>query len=66
MGVAVPVPSWVVILEAAAGDPLRAQEIENGVNKFWYERWSLWNKLKSQAVKARSNQSKPAGRKHGN
>ena len=54
MGISVPVPSWVVILEAAGGDPLRAQEIENEVNQLWYERWSLWNKLKSQAAKARS------------
>ena len=52
MGVAVPdVPSWVVILEAAGGDPLRAQEIENEVTQRWWERWVVVRKAKAQAAK---------------
>ena len=52
MGVSMPVPPWVAILEAAGGDPLRAQEIEDEISQDWWERWSLWNKLKAQGQKA--------------
>ena len=52
MGVSVPVPSWVAIMEAADGDPLKAQQIEDEINQVWWERYALWNKLKSEGQKA--------------
>jgi hypothetical protein len=32
-------PEWAIILEAAHGDPLRAQEIEESVSAEWWHRW---------------------------
>jgi hypothetical protein len=32
------------ILEAAKHDPLRAQEIEAGINKVWWQRWEVYQR----------------------
>jgi len=32
-------PVWVLILEAAGYDPLRAQEIEDNLTETWWNRW---------------------------
>jgi len=39
-------------MEAADGDPLKAQQIEDEINQVWWERYALWNKLKSEGQKA--------------
>jgi len=39
----------VVILDAADNDPLRAQEIEEGLSEFWWERYRIYRKEQSIA-----------------
>ncbi len=41
-------PPWANILAAADGDPLRAQEIENGVSELWWERWLALMQARSE------------------
>jgi len=55
MGVAVGVPYWVNILNAAGGDPLRAQEIEDELCEDWYWRWRLVEDARGKAAKAKAN-----------
>ena len=37
------VPDWVLVLEAAGHDPLRAMEIEEKLSREWWDRW-LWDR----------------------
>ena len=62
MGVSIAVPSWVAILEAAEGDPLRAMEIEEEISQEWWERYALWNKLKAEGQKAHLDKHKGSKR----
>ena len=34
-------PTWILLLEAAGYDPLRAMEIEDKISQEWWERWML-------------------------
>jgi len=43
-GIRAQVPMWVLMMDAAGHDPLRAQEIENGVSEIWWARWLAWRK----------------------
>jgi len=43
------VPRWVVILNAADGDPLRAQEIESELNQYWWEHWLVYREEQGKA-----------------
>ena len=58
MGVSVAVPSWVAIMEAADGDPLRAQQLEDEISQSWWERYMLWAKLKAEGQKAHIDKHK--------
>lgn len=42
-------PVWAVILSMAQGDPLRAQEIEEGLTEEWWFRWLAWNSEMNRA-----------------
>jgi hypothetical protein len=44
------VPYWVQILSAAGGDPLRAQEIEEQVTLYWWERYLIYSREKNRAA----------------
>jgi hypothetical protein len=46
-------------MTAAEGDPLRAQELENEVSQYWWERWLVYREEQAKA------QKKKAERKHG-
>lgn len=37
-------PLWVLTLEAAGGDPLRAMEIEEQVNEVWWTRLMVYRR----------------------
>lgn len=43
-------PLWLLIMDAASGDPLRAQEIEAGLTREWWERWLLYRKKQGEAA----------------
>lgn len=43
------VPLWVMVLEAAGGDPLRAQEMEERLSQLWWDRWMTNRKYRVQA-----------------
>lgn len=43
------IPLWVLILEAAGGDPLRAAELEDSVSQTWWERYMLYRQEKAKA-----------------
>jgi hypothetical protein len=38
-------------MEAAKEDPLRAQEIEAGLNGKWFNRYIAWIDIKGQSIK---------------
>jgi len=40
---------WVLILEAANGDPLRASELERELTQGWWERYLVYRIEKAQA-----------------
>lgn len=42
-------PIWVVTLEAASGDPLRAQEIEDQVSELWWTRLLVYRRETARA-----------------
>ena len=42
-------PLWLMILDAAQGDPLKAQEIEAGLSSYWWERWLIYRKEQGNA-----------------
>jgi len=44
------VPEWVVALEMANGDPLRAAEIFERIDETWYMRWMAWREEKNRVV----------------
>lgn len=44
-------PFWVAILEAAGGDPLRAQEMEAGLTREWWEYWTIYHSERMKAAK---------------
>jgi hypothetical protein len=52
---------WVLILEAAGYDPLRAQEIVEGVNQVWWERWMVDRRHRLEAEKKARNGGKSKG-----
>jgi hypothetical protein len=39
-------------MEAAQGDPLRAQEIEERLSETWFERWMAWRQASSEAMES--------------
>jgi hypothetical protein len=43
-------PRWYLILQAANFDPLRAQEIEEGVSRRWWEYYMTWLKASGEAA----------------
>jgi hypothetical protein len=45
------VPLWVIILNAAGGDPLRAMEIEERISQEWWERMGEYNSIKADVDK---------------
>lgn len=45
------VPTWVILLEAANGDPLRAQEIEENLTAYWWSRYQEYTKERSKVKK---------------
>ena len=49
-------PYWYLILEAANGDPLRAQEIEVNISQEWWERWMANRDAIVKAKKARDDE----------
>lgn len=49
------VPQWALVLIAADGDPLRAQEIEDDLNAKWYYRWLTFREARSGARKLEEN-----------
>ena len=55
MGHAVEVPLWVVVLDMADGDPLRAQEIEAGLSRDWWEKYMVYARERGRAQESRSN-----------
>jgi len=48
-GYPAPVEPWVIILNAADNDPLRAQEIEEDLSQYWWERYLIYRKEQSIA-----------------
>jgi len=42
---------WVLILEAASGDPLRAQEIEETLTKEWWLKYRAYGKVMTSVMK---------------
>lgn len=57
-GIAAEVPLWLIILEAAKFDPLRAQEIEAGLSEEWWTHYMVYRR--NQGIVNRE-----AERKHG-
>lgn len=56
-------PLWLMLIEAAHGDPLRAQEIEAGLNQVWAERYFVYRDELGQAMKRQEQQVKRGKRK---
>jgi hypothetical protein len=52
------VPLWVSVLEAAKGDPLRAQQIEKELTGYWWERWVLYQRESTKAEEERQRKAK--------
>jgi len=59
-GIRTNVPTWLMILEAADHDPLRAQEIEDQVTARWWHRWLAW---REEYGKEQERQSRKAKRR---
>ena len=57
-GFVVDVPFWVLILEAAKGDPLKAQELEEGLTKDWWMKYRAYGKAVTRIVKAKEKKLK--------
>ena len=57
-GFVVEVPFWVLILEAAKGDPLKAQELEEGLTKDWWMKYRAYGKAVTRIMKAQEQKSK--------
>ena len=49
-GVSVEVPLWVSILQAASGDPLRAQELEEKLSATWWRRYQEYVREQNKAI----------------
>ncbi|KRT76723.1 MAG: hypothetical protein XU14_C0033G0021 [Armatimonadetes bacterium CSP1-3] len=49
-GIPAEVPLWVAILQAASGDPLRAQEIESGLSEAWWQRYQEYIREQNKAI----------------
>ena len=45
-------------MEAADGDPLRAQEMTERLEPEWWERWLMWRGERDAAQKAAANRKK--------
>ena len=43
-------PLWLLVLEAAQGDPLRAQVIEAELSRVWWERWLIYRQEQGKAI----------------
>lgn len=56
-GHAMELPLWVVILDAAEGDPLRAQEMEERLSREWWERWMIYTREKARAAESHGKKS---------
>ncbi len=50
-GVPANIPAWVLILEAANMDPIRAAEIEEKATERWWKRYMRYRKKKNEAEK---------------
>lgn len=46
-------PIWALCIEAADGDPLRAQEIYNQLDREWWEYWMTYSKEAGSVAKER-------------
>jgi len=55
-GYPAPVEPWVIILNAADNDPLRAQEIEEELSQYWWERYLIYRKEQSIAQQEEQRQ----------
>jgi len=44
---------WLVLLEMANGDPLRAMEIEEKITERWWLYWEAWREYKNRKEKDR-------------
>lgn len=44
-------PLWLVLLDATKGDPLRAQEMEAGLSRVWWERYQVYRDEYGRAMK---------------
>jgi hypothetical protein len=42
-------PEWAICLDMAQGDPLRAKEIYEKLDRRWFMRWAVWIKEKRDA-----------------
>ena len=52
------IPLWVSILEAANGDPLRAQELEETLTKDWWLKYKAYSRVATQVMKAAERKAK--------
>lgn len=43
------IPLWVMVLEAAGDDPLRAQEMEGQLSQLWWDRWMVNRRFRAEA-----------------
>ena len=59
-GQAVEVPFWVHILEAAGGDPLKAQEWEQNLSAEWWHYWVSYNNERAEAIREKAKQAAKA------
>lgn len=48
-GIATEAPLWLLVLEAAKWDPLRAQEIEAGLSERWWANYLAYREGASRA-----------------
>ena len=49
----------MIVLDAAGGDPLRAQEIENGVSERWWSYALIYREQQTQAHKEMERERAP-------
>ena len=44
-------PIWAIILDAAGGDPLRAQKIEENITGYWWSRYLAYRQEQSRVAR---------------
>lgn len=56
-------PIWLVLLDAAKGDPLQAQRMEDELTQVWWERYTAYRDELSKAYRLQESQVKRGKRK---